>query len=165
MASHDDTSAPVGSLSVGVGEQYDSIDKFTTQVTIQYTKNDFHLAPTSLFGQLNIMDPALSIQFASDYTWQTQLGWTVLKHSWSGVAGNLDVSLQQAVGYQFAQQPDQQALVLQLLQGQADYTVPKVSFLHVQLSAGMVVERSGTGKWTGRFQSNLASTVQCVLHF
>ena len=70
-----------GQIDLQAAAQGDTSGSVLGTFTVQYTRDGFHLLPQPLFGCLDIYDPALQFQFATDHSWQAQFGWTLLKHT------------------------------------------------------------------------------------
>lgn len=116
MSEHDTAK---NQIDLQAAAQGDTAGSFVGQFTLQYTRSGFHLLPQPLFGTLNILDPSLQLQFATDHTWQAQFGWTLLQHQWKPFGHKLDFSLQQAVARQYGPTAKETAWIANLLQAQA----------------------------------------------
>jgi len=109
----------LGQIDTQAAAQGDTSGSFVGQFTVQFTKDNFHLLDQPLFGRLNLYDPSLEFQFATDYTWQLQAGWTLMKWKWDLLGIHFDNSLQQAVARQFGNTSKESAWIMNLAQGQS----------------------------------------------
>ncbi len=144
----------LGQIDLQAAGQGDTSGGFVGQFTVQYTRDGFHLAPQPLFGVLNIYDPSLQFQFATDHTWQAQFGWTLLKHQWDVFGQHLDFSLQQAVSRQFGPSAQESAWIANLLQGQAQVPVAK-SNVYLFAQGTFYGRRNDDSSWGAGFQGTL----------
>src|ERR1051326_8586011 len=140
-----------GQIDQQAALQGDTSGSVVGTFTVQYTRDGFHLLPQPLFGSLNIYDPALQFQFATDHSWQAQFGWTLLKHRWDVFGQHLDFSLQQAVSRQFGTDSSQSAWIANLLQGQAQVPVKK-SNIYLFAQGSFYGRANDDSTWSAGFQ-------------
>ncbi len=117
-----------------------------------------------MFGSLDIYDPSLQLQFATDHSWQAQFGWTLLKHRWDVFGQHLDFSLQQAVSRQFGVDSSQSAWMANLLQGQAQMPV-KQSNIYMFAQVSFYGRRNDDATWAAGFTGTVGIGWQLEAHF
>jgi len=153
-----------GQIDLQAAAQGDTSGSVVGTFTVQYTRSDFHLLPQPLFGCLNIYDPALQFQFATDHSWQAQFGWTLLKSRWDVFGQHVDLSLQQAVSRQFGTDSSQSAWIANLLQGQAQVPI-KGSNIYMFGQGTFYGRRNDDTTWAAGFQGTLGIGWQLEAHF
>lgn len=144
----------LGQIDQQAAAQGDTAGSFVGQYTIQFTRDNFHLLQQPLFGYLDIQDPSLQLQFATDHTWQAQFGWTLFKHQWSVFGNQLDFSLQQSVARQFGPDAAQSAWIANLLQGQAQIPV-KHSNIYMFAQGTFYGRRNDDSTWGAGLQGTI----------
>lgn len=144
----------LGQIDLQAAAQGDTAGSFTGQFTVQFTRDNFHLLPQPLFKNLNIFDPSLQLQFATDHTWQAQFGWTVFKHQWGVFGTHLDFSLGQAVSRQFGPTAAESAFVANLLQGQVQVPLSR-SNVYMFAQGTFYGRRNDDGTWAGGLQGTI----------
>lgn len=144
----------LGQIDLQAAAQGDTSGSFTGTFTVQFTRDNFHLLQQPLFGCLNIYDPSLQLQFATDHTWQAQFGWTLFKHQWQRFGTHIDFSLQQAVSRQFGQDSHESAWIANLLQGQAQIPISR-SNVYMFAQGTFYGRRNDDSSWSAGFQGTL----------
>lgn len=144
----------LGQIDLQAAAQGDTAGSFVGQFTVQYTRDNFHLLPQPLFRYIDPQDPSLQFQFATDYSWQVQFGWTLLKRKWDVLGTHIDFSLQQAVSRQFGQDSKQSAWIVNLAQGQAQVPV-KSSNVYLFMQGTFYGRRNDDTSWGGGLQGTL----------
>jgi hypothetical protein len=144
----------LGQIDLQAAAQGDTAGSFTGTFTVQFTRDNFHLLPQPLFGSLNVYDPSLQFQFATDHTWQVQFGWTLFRHSWDVFGTHLDLTLQQAVSRQFGSTAAETAVVANLMQGQLQVPIAH-SNLYTFASGTFYGRRNDDGTWGAGFQGTV----------
>jgi hypothetical protein len=144
----------LGQIDLQAAAQGDTSGSFVGTVTVQYTRDNFHLLPQPLFHVLPVTDPSLQLQFATDHSWQAQFGWTLLKRQWPLFGSHLDFSLQQAVSRQFGVSSAESAWIANLLQGQAQFPISH-SNLYAFAQATFYGRRNDDGTWAAGLQGTI----------
>lgn len=144
----------LGQIDQQAALQGDTSGGFVGTYTIQFTRDNFHLLQQPLFGSLNIYDPSLQLQFATDHTWQAQFGWTLFKHSWDVFGTHLDFSLQQAISRQFGDTSAESAWIANLLQGQAQIPIDH-SNVYMFAQGTFYGRRNDDTTWGAGFQGTI----------
>lgn len=144
----------LGQIDLQAAAQGDTSSSFVGTFTVQFTRDNFHLLQQPLFGRLNVYDPSLQLQFATDHTWQAQFGWTLLKHKWDVFGQHLDLSLQQAVSRQFGPTAPESAWIVNLLQGQAQVPVAR-SNIYLFAQGTFYGRRNDDTTWAAGLQGTI----------
>lgn len=100
---------------------------------------------------LNPSDPNLQLKFTTNWHWQAQLGWTLLKKNFVLFGQHLEYSWEQSVGAEFGPGAKEHGFVATLLQGQLKYPITK-SHIYVAAETAFSGAPSDDGKWKVNFE-------------
>jgi hypothetical protein len=145
----------LGQIDLQAAAQGDTSGGFTGQFTVQFTRDNFHLLAQPLFGRLNIYDPSLQLQFATDHTWQAQFGWTLMKRQWDLFGLHFDFSLQQAVSRQFGPDSKESAWIMNVLQGQVQTPIRQSNVYMFAQGTFYGRRDDNDASWHGGFQGTI----------
>lgn len=162
-----DDDGPHGQIDAQIAAQGDtSSGSAAGTLTTQITLADWHLRDKPIIG-LNILDPSVQFQFATDRTWQAQLGWGLLKREWPQFTNKLSLSVQQSVARQFGENAMQSGWVLNILQGQGQVDITKIqsSTLYVFAQTSFFATRQDDGNWRAGFQQTVGFGLQLEMFF
>jgi hypothetical protein len=162
-----DGSGPHGQIDAQIAAQGDtSSGSATGTLTTQITLADWHLLNQPIL-HLNILDPSVQFQFATDRTWQAQLGWGLLKREWPRFTNKLSFGVQQAVARQFGENSSQSAWVFNILQGQGQVDITKIqtSTLYIFAQTTFYASRQDDGNWRAGFQQTVGFGLQLEMLF
>jgi hypothetical protein len=141
-----DGTSQLGKIDAAIAAEGGTTDPFTGTFSFQYTRDSAHLLRKPLFGVLSPADPSFGFTFATNYTWQAKLGWTLVKYKFPVLGQYFEFSLDQSVARQFGEQSKERAVIADLLQGQLKYQIAK-SNIALAGEVGIAGSRLDTGKW------------------
>ncbi len=139
-------------------------ETITGNFSVTYSFPEIHTLPQPVFGAMSVLNPTLQFGFATDHTWQAQLGWTLIKRQWSVLGERLDFSLQQSVSRQFGPSAAETTWVANLLQGQLQ-TQPNRAGVYMYLQGSFFGRRTDESTWSAGFQGTLGVGWQFDLAF
>jgi hypothetical protein len=148
------TTGPVTTLGQVDVQAFPPGETITGTFSMSYSFPTIHELPQPVFGAMSVLNPTLQFGFATDQTWQAQLGWTLVKRQWSVLGQRLDVSLQQSVARQFGPTAAETMWVANLLQGQLQ-SQPSRAGVYVYLQGGFFGRRTDERAWSAGFQGTL----------
>lgn len=120
-----DGTSKLGKIATQIAAEGGTADPFVGTFTFQYTRDSCHLLRQPLFRVLSPADPSVQLKFATDYTWQAQLGWTLIHRKFDAFGYHLEFSLQQSIGRQFGAESKESAFIASLLAGEVKYPIAK----------------------------------------
>lgn len=126
-------------------------ETITGTFSLSYSLPEIHLLPQPVFGAMSVLSPQLSFGFATDHTWQAQLGWTLIKRQWSVLGQRLDFSMQQSVARQFGSSAAETMWIANLLQGQVQ-TQPNRAGVYGFVQGTFFGRRTDERAWSAGFQ-------------
>jgi hypothetical protein len=141
-----DGTSQLGKIDTQIAAEGGTAEPFAGTFTFQYTRDSCHLLRQPLFSVLSPSDPSFSFQFATNYTWQAQLGWTLVNRKFMVIGQYLDFSLEQSVARQFGEKSKERAVIANMLQGQLKYKILK-SHIYAAIEGGFAASHQDDGKW------------------
>jgi len=148
------TTGPVTDLVKIDVQAFPPGETITGTFSLTYSFPKIHQLPQPLFGAMSVLNPTLQFGFATDQTWQAQIGWTLIKRQWSVLGQRLDFSLQQSVARQFGPSAAETMWVANLLQGQLQ-TEPNRAGVYLSLQGSFLGRRTDERVWSAGFQGML----------
>ncbi len=148
-----------GAISVEAAAEGDTSEGFEGTMTFEFNFGDFHLLPRPLFGLINPSDPAFSISYSTNFSWQAKFGWTLLQRSWPAFGSHLEFSLEQGIGAQFGHDSTEHAWIVDFLQGGVKYPIRR-SNIYLFGEVGFSGQYNHAGGWTAGFTTGLGVGIE-----
>lgn len=126
-------------------------ETITGTFSLSYSLPEIHQLPQPVFGAMSVLNPQLQFGFATDHTWQAQLGWTLIKRQWSMLGQRLDFSMQQSVARQFGPSAAETMWMANLLQGQLQ-TQPNRAGVYGFVQGSFFGRRTDENTWSAGLQ-------------